>query len=256
MCRFLFTITLFACLPSPLLAEDDAPPSAALVQQKLRELVDTKRRTAAVQTEWNEERHLLQNLNAIRQREIEELRALTEAAGERLETAATQRERLFDEKVRHQESRAILLQRIDGLEASLRALLPLLPPVLIDRMPDAAGRLSDPPRETRSLQDRYRDVLAVLTEIDAFQTVLTVTTERRETSLGPREVRVLYLGLAQAFFLDASGALAGVGHPGPEGWIWTETPELAPRLKRAFAIHDKKQEPGLVTLPLQRSIQP
>ncbi|MFK7850544.1 MAG: DUF3450 family protein, partial [Akkermansiaceae bacterium] len=99
---------------------------------------------------------------------------------------------------------------------------------------------SDEPREA------LRSILALLAKAEQFNRRYTRTTEIREN----REVQVLYLGLAQAFYADREDQ-AGIGKPSPDGWTWKSHPEIRPELITAFETLDKKRPPTMVTLPLE-----
>ena len=50
---------------------------------------------------------------------------------------------------------------------------------------------------------------------------------RKNQSGAEVQAQVIYVGLAQAYFVDPSGEFAGVGSPGEDGWKWSIKPELA-----------------------------
>jgi hypothetical protein len=95
------------------------------------------------------------------------------------------------------------------------------------------------------VRDALRALLATVSKAEAFNRRVTRTREVRNG----REVDVLYLGLARAYYLGAG--TAGLGQPGPDGWTWHEQPDLASPLKNALAVLDKKRPPETVRLPVQ-----
>ena len=64
-------------------------------------------------------------------------------------------------------------------------------------------------------------------------------------------VQVLYLGLAQALYVSKSGRLAGVGRPGPDGWIWERNNKIANDVTRAIRVFRDETIPSLVNLPVE-----
>jgi len=60
---------------------------------------------------------------------------------------------------------------------------------------------------------------------------------------------VLYLGLAEGWFVSPDGKFAGFGKPGPDGWKWTQQDALAPLVKRAIAINENTEAAAFVELP-------
>ncbi len=133
--------------------------------------------------------------------------------------------------------------------------MPKFPPPLRDKAGEAITRLEDPQPDT-PLQNRYRDVLAILSEVGNFQGVITIDTELREIDGAQVEVEVLYLGLAQAWYADRTGKNSGSGRPSPEGWIWTADASLAGRVREAIAIQRKLAPPAFVGLPFTATSAP
>ena len=65
------------------------------------------------------------------------------------------------------------------------------------------------------------------------------------------EVKTLYLGLGQAFFVDKKGQYAGVGKPSPEGWQWESNNDLASSISSAIAIYEGIKPPdNFIELPI------
>jgi Protein of unknown function (DUF3450) len=66
----------------------------------------------------------------------------------------------------------------------------------------------------------------------------------------PAEVKVIYVGLAQAYYVSASGE-AGIGRPSPEGWQWEPSKAIADDVSNALEILQGKQSPAFVPLPVK-----
>lgn len=101
-------------------------------------------------------------------------------------------------------------------------------------------------KPTDEPRDALRSILAVLAKAEQFNRRFTRATEIREG----REIEVLYLGLAQAFYMDRKDQ-AGIGQPGADGWEWKSKPEIRSELTIALETLDKKRPPTMVTLPLE-----
>jgi hypothetical protein len=65
----------------------------------------------------------------------------------------------------------------------------------------------------------------------------------------PAEVRAVYVGLAQAYYVSASGE-SGVGHPTPDGWKWEPSKAVGNDLLVALEILQGKHSPAFVSLPV------
>jgi hypothetical protein len=248
------SLVLTACLVAERAGAQDAgaagraaPP--AVVQEKLRRWVETKRQTAEEAARWEEEKRALADLNALRRQESLRLDALIEAAGRRLTEAEQERSELLSEEARLRAVRSAWEVEVAALEADVRELLPGFPRPLLDKVAGAAERIAaaDPDRD---LQSRFRDVLTVLSEAESFNAAVTLDFELRDFGGQAVEVEVLYLGLARGYFTDRSGGRAGTVDPGDGGWVWTERPGVAAAVRRAIEVHQKRAAPSLVRLPV------
>ena len=95
-------------------------------------------------------------------------------------------------------------------------------------------------------------MIGILNEVNKFNGDISVSNEIRELPGGVRaEVRTLYLGLSQGFYVTADGAGAGVGLPAEAGWEWTPQNELASEITRAIAILQNNEIPAYVPLPVK-----
>ncbi len=227
---------------------DRTPPS--LAQEKAREWVEVQKTISAEESAWVQEKQEVQDLMELRRKEIAQLDEVIAAAGTRLRDAEEQRTALLAEEKELRTERQLLQQRIKEMESRIRALEPSFPPPLRNKVADALERL-EVTDSSLPLQNRYRDVLAILTEAGNFQNQITVDSEMRELGDEQVEVQVFYLGLGQAYYTDRSGRHAGHGVPTTEGWSWTEDPSLSSRIRKAIAVHQKQAPAELVRLPLE-----
>lgn len=232
----------------PLAAQDAATSPPAEVQEKVREWVKTKKQVASEKADWEAEKQSLGELNAIRKTEIAQIDELLAAAGTRLSDAEKQRADLLAEEEVIRAWRKAAEARITKLESGLRAQLPKFPEPLRQKIGEAIERLENPLPDA-PLQNRCRDVIAILSEVEIFESTITVHSELRKIGADTVEVDVLYLGLAQAWYVDRSGNRAGSGQPGDSGWQWTENPAMAGRVREAIDIQRKKSPPALIALP-------
>jgi len=223
-------------------------PPASVVQETIRQWVETKRLASEEASDWDTERESLAALNEIRREEIARTDELIAAAGTRLRDAETERERLREEKEVLAARRKALEATLATVEANLRQVLPSFPPVLRDKAGEAATRLETPAPDA-PLQERWRDALHLLGEANRFQRSVTLTTELREFDGQQVEVDVVYLGWAQAWYADRTGRRAGTGTASAAGWAWREDASVHARVRELLGIHRKEQVPGFVTLP-------
>ncbi|HKQ96568.1 MAG TPA: DUF3450 family protein [Candidatus Polarisedimenticolia bacterium] len=182
---------------------------------------------AALETQMKEERQSGSG-NVVKQTELTNENSELEQAGRVLRDAAT------------------------DLEGRLQTLLPQLPEPLRDKVAPLYGRMpKDPASTTVSVAERFQNVVGILNEVNKFNGEVTMVNEVRTLSSGkPAEVRTIYAGLGQAWYLSAGGE-AGVGRPGPEGWTWEPANDLAPSIGRAVEILQSKSKPAFVPLPVK-----
>lgn len=250
-------LILGAFIAPPLSAQDDVEEGedgkrsdlrAELVQTQLREWVRVKKQISDERADWEAEKQVLADLNDLRRKEIAQMEELIEAAGTRLSDAEKQKAALLAEEETLRVRRQQWENEIGRSEERLRGLVVRFPPVLREKVSDALIRLEAADPEA-PLQNRWRDLLAILGEVESFENTITVTPELRESGERQMEVEVVYLGLARAWYVDRQGSLAGVGIPGPTGWQWSERLELAEEIRQIVAMHRKEIPPSFVPLP-------
>lgn len=226
-------------------------PSAVEVRTKLEQWVLTKQLTSAESAAWASEKTNLGELNGLRRQEIEQLKAFAVAAGERVTELAGKREAFAEEEKNLKTWRRELENTVTDLESRVRTMIPVFPQPLRDEVAEAIARLEESDdAEDAPLQQRARDVMMVLQAYQKHQNEITVLTEVRELGGQRREVEVLYLGLSEAWFVDASGRFSGVGHPTATGWQWQEDSSLASQVRQAIELQARRAEPAFVTLPI------
>lgn len=232
------------------LVSQEAAPDPALLQKKTAEWIETRRIISEEAARWELEKATLGDLNEIRRRETASLEEFVKAAGERVDALDEQQKKSATEKTGLQQWRAAFEVEITGLENTLKPLLSAFPTPLRDKIGDTIARL-EAPTEDVPLQNRARDVMLILQAAHEFQNTITLSSEVREVAGEKHEVEVLYLGMTQAWFTDASGRHSGTGTPGPDGWVWQNDSALASSIRKAIDVQKRAATPAFVTLPLQ-----
>ncbi len=195
--------------------------------------------------DWEARKALMADLLDVHRREIELLTEELETSGRSApghDDAVTEAE---SEIADLRETRANLTAAIREARPRLHALSERFPKPLANDVSEDLARLAawEPGDEAR---EALQPLLGVLAEAARFNRRFTRSLE----VVDDREVDVLYLGLARAFYADRSGN-AGIGLPGAGGWEWKADPALNRRVLRAFDILDQKRPPARVELPLQ-----
>ncbi len=221
------------------------------IETTLERWVETRKQIAEEENRWREdEAHLRRTRELLES----ELRRLDESIDRiSAETAAQRRER--ERLTAENEAQEALLDAVAGrmqsLETSLIATHARFPDPLRERTRPLSQRLPRDSGTSPPLTQRAQTVVGMLGEADRFQESLhtareVITLPEGET----REVRTLYLGLGQAFYLSSDGTRAGVGRPGEDGWEWSSRPDLAREIHRAFSVYDNEIAPDFVRLPV------
>lgn len=227
--------------------EESAPDGRALLEK----WVETKRLICRERQDWRAEKALLEDRIQLMGRETQSLRdstaQVTNSIGEADQKLAESMAKIAELKT----ATAGLGEGIVRLEARVQALLKQAPTPIVERVRPLSQRIPQPGQESRmGLSERFQNVVGILNEMNKFSREITVTSEVRGQPDGAKaEVTVIYLGLARAYYCSAASGLAGIGRPGPEGWVWEPRNELAQTVADAVAIHRNEKPAGYVLLP-------
>ncbi len=224
----LFIASFFATVAGGASAQSDGPGVDGFRAQ-MEKWVETRQLISEEESEWEVEketlrasRDLLRDEKKALEVEIVELQESSTAADE-------VRRDLLLRRGESQRSTQVLEERIRGLEEEILALVPRLPKPLQDKLEPLLVQIPDDPDNHRlRLGQRLMNVLGVLVQTEKFNNTATFVGETRAVTGDQKvQVRTLYWGLGQAYYVDAQGRAAGVGRPGDEGWVFSEEPALA-----------------------------
>ncbi len=148
-------------------------------------------------------------------------------------------------------SAELLADRVAAYESKVRTLYKSVPDPLREKSDPLYRRIpSDSSSTSVSLAERFQNVLGILNEMNRLNGEITVATEVRALSDGkPSEVKTIYVGLAQAYFISARNE-AGVGYPGPDGWVWQARNDIARDVNIAIQILLNTTKPHFIPLPV------
>jgi uncharacterized protein DUF3450 len=233
--------------PAP--AENAGGPASA--RTLLAKWMETERIIAQERAEWQHSRDMLRAridlVNSEIQAQQEKTKQLHDAAAD----LGAKRATLLADDQAAQSALDALDGYVGDLEAGLRGLSARFPEPLRARVKPLLDRMPADPAHTRvSLAERFQNIVGILNEANKFDNDISMNAEVRTLSDGkPAEVRVVYVGLGQAYFVSAKGE-AGVGRPGPDGWLWEADPTIAPAVAQVVEILLAKSKPKLVPLPV------
>jgi hypothetical protein len=230
----------------------EAVPVVDSGRATLAKWVETQQIIAAEKKDWQQGREILQARIDLVKGEIAEVeKKLAEQRSEGSDTIKKKSE-IDAESRTLQGSGQALADWATELERGLTTLHPRLPEPLQTRLGPLYGRMpKDPANTTVSLAERFQNVVGILNEINKFNGEITMVNEVRPISDGkPAEVRTIYVGLAQAYFVSAGGE-AGYGVPTDEGWRWETSRNLTEPVSEAVDILQNKAKPTFVRLPVK-----
>ena len=219
-----------------------APESSVdAFRAKLEKWVETRQIISEEESEWEVDR---ETLKATRDLLADEKKAL-QAEIEEIESASTEadeeRRDLLLRRGEFQRAAATMEERIRAMEQEVLSIAPRLPEPLRVKLDLLLVQIPEDPENTKQqLGQRLMNVLGVLAQAEKFNGTATFVGETRAVDGGEQkvQVRTLYWGLGQAIYVDARGETAGIGRPGPDGWVFTDEPDLADDAELLLDIYE------------------
>jgi FtsZ-binding cell division protein ZapB len=214
--------------------------------------VEARRLISQERQDWRTGRELLEDRIGVVRREVE-------ALGEKITQAATETtevdRKLADLKTENETFKAAgtaMQAAVAELEGELRTLLAQAPEPLREKVKPLTSRLPQDSANTKmSLAERFQNAIGVLNELTKANGEITLATEIRNLRGDrPAEVKTVYVGLAQAYYVSAGGE-AGIGHPTEKGWQWEPANDLAPTITDIIQIMQNKAKPRFVAVPVR-----
>lgn len=234
------------------LAEAGAAEALSESVNVVEQWVETEKRISEVEADWAFNRATMQNLIELYSEEIGNLDQVIEEA--QADVSAAERERAElrgrDEALKEVESGVLLL--LEEAEVSLKRLEPLLPKPLAEELSPLFRGLPEDVKNSRlSIGQRIQPVVAILTQIQKFNQVVTVVEGFREFEAGKTvQTETVYFGLGAAYYVDQANSHAGVGELGPEGWEWRDDRALVGPVRTFVNIYRGLEQATYVEVPL------
>jgi len=244
------TALLFVLAPSVTSADAEVSD----FRTRTEKWIETRQIISEEKSDWEVEQD---SLRATRDLLRKQKKALEEQIAELEKTsgfADEERRDLLLERGEHQRTGRALDERIRGMERQVLALAPQLPEPLQRKIEPLLVQIPTDPDNTRqTLGARLMNVLGVLAQTEKWNSTATFVGETRAVGDDQRiAIRTLYWGLGQAFYVDTEGNTAGVGRPGPDGWVFVERPELAGSARKLLDIYEGNVDAiEFVSLPIE-----
>lgn len=215
--------------------------------------VHTRQLISAKRSNWHEQKELLSYNVELLKTEIRGLDEQIAEAEEQAGEAERKQNVLRREEATLRDAAAIVEKKVRAYEADIHSLVKRFPEPLVDRISQFLAQIPvEPGASDLSLSERIIAVLRVFEEVDRFNKTVTVMSELRRVESGEIvEVKTLYLGLAQAYFVDGNKEFAAIGRPGAHGWVWTPDENHASEIGRSIAMYENLIKPAdFVELPV------
>ena len=179
------------------------------------------------------------------------LRSIEAVIKQRIPSVYVKRDDLLAEEGKLKATGQQLADSVKLMEGDVRRLFQSLPEPIQTKLQPLYQRIPEDPANTRAtVAERFQNVLGTLKMVNEANNEISVNYEVRNLADGkPSEVRALYIGLAQAYYLSASGE-AGIGRPGADGWKWEPSKAVANDVLVALEIMQGKHPPAFVPLPV------
>lgn len=218
----------------------------------LEEWVDMERRIASEAAEWEVEKESLENLIGLYRDELEALNETIRDAEEDVSAAEAARAELNAESERLSTIEGRVTEAIIAGEERFRALHGALPDPLQEEIQPVFAQIPTDSRETSlSIGQRIQFIVAGLTQIQKFNTAVTVTEEFRAFESGNQvQVDAIYFGLGTAYYVDQRGEHAGFAVLAEDGWQWQDDAALAPLVRQVITIYSAPGNAAFVELPV------
>jgi len=234
---------------------DDAARSLEETRLSMNKWIETQQLLSKERKDWQQGREILAARLDVVKQEITTLEEKIAQAQTAVTAADARRAELVAENDRLKSAGAQLAEAAGRLEAEVRRIFRKLPEPVRTRLQPLFQRIPEDPAKTRvSAAERFQNVLGILNELNKANTEIAVAYEVHDLAGGkPTEVKTLYVGLAQAFYVSGGGE-AGIGRPPSDdgdGWKWEPANSIAGDVLTAVEILEGKQSPAFVPLPVQ-----
>ena len=214
--------------------------------------IETQQIISKERGDWQQGKEILLGRIELLEKEVATLAEKLEEAGAGIATADAKRAELLTARSELVAAGEQLTGAATRMEGEVVRLFERLPQPVLEKLEPLRQRMPQGPAATRvSVAERFQNVLGILNELNKANGEITVSHEVLTLGDGrPSEVKALYVGLAQAYYVSARGE-GGVGGPSPAGWTWEPSTAIGGDVSIALDILQGKHTPAFVPLPVQ-----
>jgi len=228
-----------------------APPTLEETRLKMDKWLETQQIISKERKDWQQGKEILLGRLEVVKKEIATLEEKTTQAESSVAEANKKRSELLAENDQLKDAGAQLTGAVTVMEGKVRRMFKQLPEPIQTKLQPLYQRIPENPSKTRvAAAERFQNILGILNELNKTNNEITVSYEVHNLADGrPSEVKAIYVGLAQAYYVSARGE-AGIGRPTADGWKWEPSKAVARDVLTALEILEGKQSPAFVPLPV------
>jgi len=229
-----------------------APAKLEETRLTLGKWIETQQIISKERRDWQQGKEILTGRLDLAKKEVSTLQEQIVKAQTSAGEAGAKKAELAAQNDALKDAAGKLVAVVTAMEADVRQLWKRLPEHLQVKLQPLYQRIPEDAATTRiSVAELFQNVLGILDALNKANNEITVSYEVRTLQDGrPAEVKAIYVGLAQAWYVS-SGGEAGIGHPTDDGWRWVPSKAIADSVLMALDILQGKQSPAFVPLPVE-----
>lgn len=226
--------------------------SSAELKTMISERIKTQRQIAQSKSQWRSEKAILEFDLSRMKDELKFFRDSIQSIQSSESATLDERDQLLKQKSALEEIEQAWRERLPVLEQRVAQLAERFPDPLKQKISPALKRIQSSAPSTTGINSSLQALVAIIGEADQFHSSIQVHDQLIELN-GNNEfqVKVIYIGLTQAFFVNDKGDLSGYGKPGSSGWTWEEQNKLGSRIQELIRIHKGELAPEWKSVPIE-----
>jgi FtsZ-binding cell division protein ZapB len=230
-------------------------PNLGETRTALEQWVELRKLISEEATNWRIDKELMADTVDVLGLEMGLLEErILEAEGNTTEADKKREELTAENEILKEASRAVE-DIMPDMEAQVRDLITRFPKILNDRIEQLIKRMpsAERARKTRvALGERVQNIVGILQEVEKFNKQITVVTELKALESGEMaQVKTVYIGLGQGYFVDENAKYAGVVRPTADGWQEEIRNDLASSIRDVVKIYENEKLAQFVPLPVE-----
>jgi hypothetical protein len=229
-----------------------SPPTLEETRLTMGKWIETQQIISKERKDWQQGKEILVGRLELVKQEVAKLEEQIKQAQTNVAEATKKKNEQLAENEQLKAAGAQLVEAVTAMEGEVRKLFKSAPEPIQTKLQPLYQRIPEDPATTRvSAAERFQNVIGILNDLNKANNEISVSYEVHNLAGGkPAEVKAIYVGLAQAYYVSAGGE-AGVGRPSPEGWKWSPLNSIASDVMVALEILEGKHSPAFVPFPVK-----